>query len=177
MVYSDIFTVTKSVAGFPSRPMHESENVVGPESGTVDAPPESVFSLKLPSGLVTVHDETFFVFQNTDVRDPIGTEAGTAQISTIPAGPPRTAVVVDATVIVVVAVFLTTGVFTLVPVRGDDVTGTTGAAAFVEYPLHSHNESKNVAGITYEIIPDHGRAWHRREASPVDESDPVFVYP
>ena len=57
-------------------------NVVGPVNGTVEAPPLSVLSLKLPSGLVTVHDSTPLVFQNTDVRVPRGTLSGTAQIWT-----------------------------------------------------------------------------------------------
>ena len=57
-------------------------NVVAPESGTVEAPPETVFSLKLPSGLVIAHSSTPFVFQKIDVRAPSGTREGTAQIST-----------------------------------------------------------------------------------------------
>ena len=56
--------------------------VVGPESGTVAAPPERVFSLKLPSGLVTSHVSTPFVFQNIEVRAPRDTRSGTAQMST-----------------------------------------------------------------------------------------------
>lgn len=57
-------------------------NTVAPVIGTVAAPPESVFSEKLPSGLFMVHDVTPFVFQKIEVRAPSGTVAGTAQIST-----------------------------------------------------------------------------------------------
>lgn len=79
--------------------MHEIENVVAPESGTVEAPPESAVSLKLPSGLVTRQLCTFFDFQKIEVREPTGTDAGTAQISTLPAGP--VVVLVDVAAVVV----------------------------------------------------------------------------
>lgn len=56
--------------------------VVGPESGTVAAPPESEFSLKLPSGEVMEHEATPLAFQKIEVRVPSETFSGTAQIST-----------------------------------------------------------------------------------------------
>ena len=56
--------------------------VVAPLSGTVAAPPERVVWLKLPSGEVTVQVSTPCVFQNMETREPIGTLAGTAHIST-----------------------------------------------------------------------------------------------
>src|SRR3989338_573423 len=60
--------------------------VVAPVIGTVEAPPESVFWLKLPSGDVSVHEATPLVFQNIEVRAPSGTESGTAQMP--PSGGP-----------------------------------------------------------------------------------------
>lgn len=104
--------------------MQDIENVVASESGTVEAPPERAFSLKLPSGLVTVHDVTFFVFQNIEVREPTGTEEGTAQTS----AKPTADAVVDARRAVVVATVvvacLSEAVFLGVAVRtGAGVTG------------------------------------------------------
>ena len=54
--------------------------VVGPESGTVAAPPKSELCEKLPSGDVSVQEVTPFVLQKTVVRAPSETDAGTAQI-------------------------------------------------------------------------------------------------
>ena len=57
------------------------EKTVAPVKGTVDALPERRRSLKLPSGLVTMHDATPLEFQNIAVREPRGTEAGVAHIA------------------------------------------------------------------------------------------------
>lgn len=54
------------------------EKIVSPVIGTVEAAPLNVFPLKLPSGLVVMHDLTPTAFQNIDVREPTFTEAGTA---------------------------------------------------------------------------------------------------
>ena len=51
--------------------------------GTVAAPPESALSEKLPSGLVITHDDTPCVFQKMEVRAPMETLAGTAQMATL----------------------------------------------------------------------------------------------
>lgn len=75
-------TFTKFVTCEPSGVMHEIVNTVGPARGTVDALPESVLWLKLPSGLVTMHDVTPLEFQNIEVRVPTETEAGTAHTAT-----------------------------------------------------------------------------------------------
>ncbi len=52
-----------------------------PTIGTVEAPPDRDVSEKLPSGLVTIHEFTPLEFQKIDVRAPIGTDEGTAQMS------------------------------------------------------------------------------------------------
>ena len=70
------------MTGLPSGVRHEMVKVVAPVIGTVEAPPESEFWLKLPSGDVSVHEETPLVFQKIDVRAPRGTDSGTAQMST-----------------------------------------------------------------------------------------------
>ena len=61
--------------------MQRIVKVVGPVSGTVAAPPESEFWLKLPSADFSVQAFMPCVFQKMDVRAPSRTEAGTAQIS------------------------------------------------------------------------------------------------
>ena len=124
-------------------------NVVGPESGTVAAPPESVFSLKLPSGEEMVHDATPALFQKTEVRVPSGTLAGTAQISTCGA---TVETVVGADVVGV-------GVGAKVVCW---ITGCAGGAGVPTwYPRHAQRLSKKEGGITYETMePAHGRFWH-----------------
>ena len=74
------FTVTKLVTGVPLGARHEMVKVVAPVMGTVEAPPERLDWLKLPSGEVSVQFETPWVFQNIDVRVSRGTDAGTAHI-------------------------------------------------------------------------------------------------
>src|SRR3989338_3299705 len=77
------FTVTKPVTGEPSGARHEIEKVVAAVMGCVAAPPESEFWLKPPFGDVSVQFVTPWVFQKMDVRPQSGTDAGTAQISTL----------------------------------------------------------------------------------------------
>ena len=66
----------------PSGARHDIVNVVAPVRATVEAPPEREFCEKLPSGDVSVQFVTPCELQNTEVREPSGMEAGTAQIST-----------------------------------------------------------------------------------------------
>ena len=62
--------------------MQDIVKVVAPVSATVEAPPESEFCEKLPSGEDTAQFVTPCEFQNIEVRDPSGTVAGTAQMLT-----------------------------------------------------------------------------------------------
>lgn len=48
---------------------------------TVDARPDFVFPVKFPSGEVSVHEITPRESQKTVVREPSGTDSGTAQIA------------------------------------------------------------------------------------------------
>ena len=54
--------------------------VTGPESATVEAPPEVDDPEKLPSELDSVHDVTLLDVQKTVVRPPSDTLGGCAQI-------------------------------------------------------------------------------------------------
>ena len=56
--------------------------VVADEIGTVDASPRREFELKLPSGLVSVHDSTPCEAQEMVAREPSETEVGVALITT-----------------------------------------------------------------------------------------------
>mgnify|MGYP001557774413 CR=1 FL=1 len=80
--YVDRFTVTDLLTGFPSGAVQEIVNVVVFVSATVEALPEGAVWEKAPSGDVIVQSFTPCEVQNTDAREPKGTEAGTAQIST-----------------------------------------------------------------------------------------------
>ena len=77
--------------------MQDIVNVVGPVSATVEAPPLSEFCEKLPSGDVMVQFVTPCELQNTEVREPSGTDAGTVQMFTFGG---TVGVVVVATVVV-----------------------------------------------------------------------------
>lgn len=133
----------------PSGVRHEMVYVVGPESGTVAAPPERVLCEKLPSGDVSVQDVTPTAFQNTVVRAPSVTEAGVAQISTF-----------GGTIGVGIGVGVTDG---FAAGFGVDltvgVTGTgVGFGAPTLYPRNVHKLSKNDAGTMNEIkFAVHGR--------------------
>ena len=63
--------------------MHEMTKVVADEIGTVDASPRREFELKLPSGLVSVHDSTPCEAQETVAREPRETEVGVALMTTL----------------------------------------------------------------------------------------------
>ena len=91
----------------------EIVKTVAPLSGTVAPPPESEAWLKLPSGEVTVQEVTPLVFQNRVVREPRGTDVGTAQMlasggMTGPLGVVVAVVVVAATTLGVGGWFLVT---------------------------------------------------------------------
>src|SRR3990167_7464503 len=101
-------TVTELVTGEPSGARHEMENVVAAVMGCVAAPPESEFWLKPPFGEVSVQFVTPCVFQKMDVRPPSGTDAGTAQISTLGG----TVESVEGVIVVVVVVADDFGFFT-----------------------------------------------------------------
>ena len=145
MFYKASPTVTKSVACAPSGPRHEIVKVVAPDNGTVAPPPESDVCEKLPSGDVSVQDTAFFDVQNTVVRVPSGTDAGTAQISACGGG----YVIVEVATVVVATGFFTTFCVVLVCVKvTDGVACTTGWPTL--YPLIVHRPSKKVAGIIIE---------------------------
>ena len=134
-------------------------NVVAPESGTVDAPPERLVSLKLPSGLVIVHDTTPLVFQKTEVREPSGTRAGTAQISASAEGAAVGGGAGGGGVTAFVALFVAVG----------EGVGAGGFAfgAPTGYPRHAHKLSKNEGGMMNETTElAHGLLRHMLAAIP-----------
>ena len=67
----------------PSIPRQVIVNVVAPESDTVEAPPDVLLPVKLPSELDSVHAVTYSDVQKIVVRPPIETDAGNAHIFTI----------------------------------------------------------------------------------------------
>ena len=77
------FTVTVFCISVPSDTLQTMVKVVACVMGTVAAPPESEFWLKLPTEDVSTQLNTPCVFQKIEVRPPRGTEAGTAQISAL----------------------------------------------------------------------------------------------
>ena len=130
--------------------MQEMVNVVAPVSATVEAPPEREFCEKLPSGEDSKQFVTPCEFQNIEVREPSGTDAGTAHISTFGG---------------------TAGVVLAAPAGFDDergalctivTVGTTGCGVPTWYPRSAHRLSKNVGGSTYERkLLAHGRLRQR----------------
>ena len=154
------FTVTEFVTGEPSGAKHEMENVVAAVIGCVAAPPESEFWLKPPFGDVSVQFVTPWVFQKTDVRPPRGTDAGTAQISTLGLTPE---------VVLVAAVVVTTTGFSF----GLGVCWRTTAGAGGGVPTWKPRDvqrlSKNVGVIIFERkLVAHGRDLHHEPTRPCD---------
>ena len=73
--------MNESSTEVPSGARQVAVKVVESVMGTVAAPPDRVFSEKLPSELVTIHDATPCELQKTEVRAPRGTFAGVAHMS------------------------------------------------------------------------------------------------
>ena len=63
--------------------MQEITKVVADEIGTVDASPRRVLELKLPSGLVSVHDSTPCEAQEIVAREPRDTAVGVALMAAL----------------------------------------------------------------------------------------------
>ena len=136
----------------PSGARHEIVNVVAPVIGTVEAPPDSEFWLKLPSGDVSVQLVTPWLFQKTDVRASSGTETGAAQIFAC-------GVIVGA-VDAAGADWVgaeAAGVVTSVCCN----VGVVAAGVPTWYPPHEQSSSKNEEGMSAEMkLPAHGRDLH-----------------
>ncbi len=139
--------------------MQEMLKVVGSVKGTVAAPPESDDWLKLPSGEVSLHSVTFSVFQKMVVREPSGTEGGTAQMSTRAGRTGADGAIACTTV----GVAFCTGVC----VRTTEVcvegawTGAVGAGVPTVNPPAVQSPSKKEGGMIDAMKPlAHGRVLH-----------------
>jgi hypothetical protein len=110
-------------------------NVVACVMGTVEAPPEREFWLKLPSELDSLHDCTPCALQKILVRVPRGTRFGTAQML-------ASAGIVDIVVVATGVIVGATNVFVTGPLPSD------GAVMPTWYPAHLQMLSKKEVGIT-----------------------------